>query len=73
MNILLGLFFIAAGGFCITGAVCNWEFFMNSRKARGMVAILGRNGARGFYVILGSVIVIMGLLFAVGVIPMGNP
>ncbi len=58
----VGLLLIAAGLFTITGAYFDWEWYMNSRKARFMVTILSRNGARIFYGILGLVVVIIGAL-----------
>ena len=45
---------------------------MNSRKAQGMVCLIGHNGARGFYVVLGLVIAVMGGLMASGVIADSN-
>ncbi len=49
----LGLFFVGVGVFALAGSICNWDWFMNARKARFMVAILTRNGARIFYALLG--------------------
>lgn len=51
----------ACGIFCIVCAAMNWDWFMNSRKARFMCNLLGRNGARIFYAILGAVITVMGV------------
>lgn len=65
---LWGLFLVAAGLFSVTSAVLDWEWFMNSRKARFMSALLSRNGARIFYVILGAGIIVVGVLIAIGVI-----
>jgi hypothetical protein len=64
----LGLLLAAAGAFSVCGAVCDWDWFINSRKARFWVAILGRNGARGFYAILGVALIIFGVLMAMGII-----
>lgn len=63
-----GLLFIAAGIFSICGAVFDWEFFMNNRKAWLFVTIFGRNGARVIYVLLGLGIVVMGVLFTFGIL-----
>ncbi|MBK8011073.1 MAG: immunity 17 family protein [Deltaproteobacteria bacterium] len=57
-------FFIAAGTFSILGAVKNWDFFMNHRKARRLVAVLGRTGARWFYGVLGTALVVAGIVMA---------
>ncbi len=65
---LFGLFFVAVGVFPLLGGVCDWEWFMNSRKARFIVTILSRNGARIFYAVLGIVIVIFGILVTMGTI-----
>ena len=63
-----GLIIVAIGAFSITGAVCNWDWFMNARKARFMVRILTRNGARIFYGLLGVALVVLGVLMTTGVI-----
>ena len=63
-----GIFFVLAGLFSILGAVKNWDFFMNNRKAYIWVKLFGRNGARIFYGILGFVIAIIGLGISVGIL-----
>ncbi|RIK81761.1 MAG: hypothetical protein DCC68_08040 [Planctomycetota bacterium] len=63
-----GLIFVAVGIFSICGAVFDWDWFINSRKAQFFVAMFGRNGARIFYGILGAAIVILGTLLMFGVI-----
>ena len=63
-----GLILVAAGLFSICGAVFDWDFFINSRKARFYVSIFGRVGARIFYAILGLVIVILGALITLGIL-----
>ncbi len=50
-----------AGIFCIVAAWRNWDWFFDNWRARPFVAMLGREGARSFYVILGGVL--MGLAF----------
>ena len=59
---------IGAGVFCICGAVLDWEWFMNSHKAKFFVKIFGRTGARIFDGLLGSAIATGGALMAEGVI-----
>ena len=60
-----GLILVAAGIFSVLGGALDWGFVMDSRKAHGMVRLIGHNGACGFYVVLGLV---MGGLMAFGVI-----
>lgn len=64
----LGLLFAAAGAFSLTAAACDWEWFMNARKARVMVSLLTRNGARVFYGLLGLALLAFGILAATGVV-----
>jgi hypothetical protein len=64
----IGLVLVAAGLFSICGAVFDWDWFINSYKARFFVSIFGRNGARIFYGILGLVIVVMGTLLTLGIL-----
>ena len=65
---IYGIFFVLAGLFSILGAIKNWNFFMNNRKAYIWVKLFGRNGARIFYGILGFVIAIIGLGISVGIL-----
>lgn len=58
-NTILRIFLILAGLFSIAGAVMNWGFFMNSRRARFFVSTFGANGARIFYIGLGIVIILI--------------
>ena len=65
---IYGIFFVLAWLFSILGAIKNWDFFMNNRKAYIWVKLFGRNGARIFYGILGFVIAIIGLGISVGIL-----
>lgn len=65
---LFGLLVVAAGIFSICGAYFDWDWFINSSKARLLVSLLGRNGARVAYGLLGTVITLMGLLITIGVL-----
>ena len=66
------LLLVLGGLFAIAGAVCDWEWFMNSRKARPLVSLLGRGGTRIFYFILGAGIAVLGLLITFGVVGSGQ-
>ena len=63
--------FIIIGLFPIAASIRNWDFFFENSKAQIFVDLFGRNGARIFYLILGTGLVIAGLLFLVGVIDWG--
>lgn len=63
-----GLFLMAAGIFSIAGAALDWDWFITSRKARLFVSLFGRDGARIFYGLLGTVVTVIGLLITLGVI-----
>ena len=62
MPILAGLLIGAIGVFCIFCAYKDYDWFMNNRKAVIFVNLFGRDGARKFYIGLGIVILIMGLI-----------
>lgn len=64
----IGLLLVAAGIFSVCGAVLDWDFFMNSRRAWLLVKILGRNGARVFYALLGAAIAVFGVLITLGIL-----
>jgi hypothetical protein len=65
---LLGILILLAGLFAMAGGILNWNWFMNNRRARIFVNVLGRGGARVFYVGLGLLLAVMGLLAMLGVI-----
>jgi hypothetical protein len=67
-----GLIFVAVGIFTLCGAIFDWDWFMNNRKARFFVTILTRNGARIFYALLGIGFIVFGILFAMGIIKNAN-
>jgi hypothetical protein len=64
----MGLLFVAIGLFAICGAACDWEWFMNHRKARLFVAAFTRAGARIFYILLGGGLTTLGVLLALGIL-----
>ena len=68
----VGLLFLAAGGFSIVGAVQDWDWFLQSRKARLFVNLMGRKGARIFYGILGLALVALGAALLAGIIEPGQ-
>ena len=63
-----GIIFVLAGLFSAIGAIGNWDWFMESRKARIWIKLFGRRGARVFYIILRAVFIMLGVLFSVGII-----
>lgn len=63
-----GIVITSIGAFSIVAAIKDWDFFMNHRKAKLFVKLFGRNGARKFYVLLGSFLVIAGALVSLGII-----
>jgi hypothetical protein len=65
---LIGLLLVAAGIFTICGGAFDWDFFMDSRKARFFVSLFGRTGARVFYCVLGLVIIVLGVLITLGIL-----
>lgn len=64
----VGLVLVFGGLFAIVCSACDFEWFMGSRKARAIVGLLGRNGARIFYSILGAIILVIGALVAFGLL-----
>ena len=64
--VIMGLVSAAIGLFSLMGAIKNWDWYFNNYKARGLVAIFGRNGARIFYGILGVIFIALGVFVAFG-------
>jgi hypothetical protein len=57
----LGLLLMPVGAFTVCGALMNWAWFFNARKARFLVMIVGRIGARIFYAAVGGALVGAGI------------
>lgn len=57
---------IACGTFGLLGGALDWSFFMESRKAQIFVRLIGRGGARVFYVALGLALVTFGICALLG-------
>ncbi|MCL2053742.1 MAG: immunity 17 family protein [Oscillospiraceae bacterium] len=55
------IFGVLVGVFAIFCSIKDYDWFMESRKARFIVRLLGREGARLFYIILGILIIILSL------------
>ena len=58
---------MASGIFAILGAFFQWSFFMNHRKAQFFIKLLGVQGTRVFYGVLGVALLIFGVLMAFNV------
>ncbi len=54
---IFGIVIFLAGLFSVFCAAKDYDWFMNSSKARLFVKLLGRNGARVFYILLGLVLI----------------
>ena len=65
---LLGWIVVGAGLFSISGAVIDWDWFMNNRRAQLWLKLFGRQGTRIFYGVLGVVIAAIGSLMVSGVV-----
>lgn len=67
-GVVIGLMLAAAGVFSICGAALNWDWFLESHKARFFVNTFGRNGARAIYGVLGLALLVIGVLMALGIV-----
>ena len=52
---------ILIGLFSLLGAIFNWDWFMNNRRARIIVTLFKRTGARIFYGLLGTGLIVGGV------------
>ncbi len=67
-HFILDALFMGIGLFTAVASITNWNFFFNHRKSQLLIKLLGRNGARIFYSIIGFGFFSVGLLSALGVI-----
>ncbi|MFK7800298.1 MAG: immunity 17 family protein [Anaerolineae bacterium] len=64
--------FMVIGLFTIAGALFDWDWFMLSRRARWLVGIFGRDGARIFYALLGVGFIVFGGMALFGLIDLSS-
>ena len=57
MQLLTLLLSIGAGMLSIAGGFMGWDWFLNHPRARPVVRLLGREGTRVFYVLLGGALI----------------
>ncbi len=62
-----GFILIGVGAFSVFCSIKDYDWFMEHRKARLLVKLLKRNGARIFYTVLGAGLIVFGGLIAAGV------
>jgi hypothetical protein len=70
---LIPYLLIAAGLFSVICAVKEYPFFMEHRKARALIAVIGKPLAKVFYITLGVVLIVMGVVFLVTGLPPEGP
>lgn len=61
-DIVGGLVIVALGLFTFGGGYYQWPWFMNNHKARFVVTVLSKTGARVFYMIVGAFFIFLGVL-----------
>lgn len=60
------ILFILVGLLSVAASYFNWDWYFNNYRARFLVKIIGRRGARIFYTVLGLFLVGLGLSILVG-------
>ena len=65
---LWALLLVAVGALVVCSAIFEYDWFMQHRKARFVVGLIGRNGARVMYVFLGLAVSTLGLLMVFNVV-----
>lgn len=61
-NTIVGILLVLVGLLSVISAVEDWDWYMDSRKARRLSKLIGRNNARIFYGIFGTVLMIAGMM-----------
>ena len=61
----IGFLIAAVGLFALAGSMSRWPWFWNSGRARTVVDIFGRSGARTFYFVIGMFLVVTGFYVVV--------
>jgi hypothetical protein len=66
--ILIGSILGVVGIVTLAGAIKNWDWFFGGHRAWIFVKLVGRDGARLFYGVLGVAMLAGGVAFATGVL-----
>jgi len=69
---IFGVVFIVIGLFSLIASIKDWNFFFGSLKTRFLISIIGRNGTRIFFGILGSIIIVVGVLSLLGKVDLAS-
>ncbi|HEY2839272.1 MAG TPA: immunity 17 family protein [Pirellulales bacterium] len=69
---MAGWILVAFGLFTVGAAALDFDWFMEHRKARPLVSIFGRGGARIFYVLVGAAFLVGGALMEMRIIDGGS-
>lgn len=67
-NLVISLLIGLGGCFSIVCSIGDFDWFINNRKAQSVVKLLGRNGARLFYGILGAALLVLAILLGFGLL-----
>ncbi|MEM7713520.1 MAG: immunity 17 family protein [Cyanobacteria bacterium P01_A01_bin.68] len=59
-NTIFCILFILVGLLSVAASYFNWDWYFNNYRARFLVKIIGRRGARIFYTVLGLFLVGLG-------------
>ncbi|MBR8537510.1 immunity 17 family protein [Carboxylicivirga mesophila] len=63
---------IGVGALIFMASLTNWEWFFKQRRAQTIIKLMGRNGARIFYAILGAFFAAFGWMVLSGRIDIGS-
>lgn len=60
-SMLTAMILSGVGMIAVAGAVCDWDWFMHSRRVRVFILLLGRDGARVFYASVGLIVMLLAM------------
>ncbi|MBR1750640.1 MAG: immunity 17 family protein [Ruminococcus sp.] len=58
---------ILAGLFCVVCSYNDYDWFFNNSRASLFVRLFGREGARKFYIVLGIILIVLGVMIIPGI------
>ncbi|MDE2509346.1 MAG: hypothetical protein KGM43_19260 [Planctomycetota bacterium] len=63
---IVGMVMLLGGVFTVAGALSNWSWYWNSRRARALTRLIGVPAARVLYLVLGLVLSSVGVALGLG-------
>ncbi len=67
-ELIIQVLLVSFGLFSILGAYFEWTFFYNNNKVQRIIRLIGRSGAKIFYILIGAILFTIAILDIIHII-----